>query len=112
MDDQEHRNEVVAKYPGCLQMSKAVEQAILHLQPQHQRLKNDQTGKRGQVLVFKFDEFAKSQNPYEFVIPAKAGIQLFQVVLDPGFRRGDDPRDLLRVDQFRFLKRNRVQALI
>jgi hypothetical protein len=30
------------------------------------------------------------------VIPAKAGIQLFQVVLDPGFRRGDDPRDFLR----------------
>jgi len=24
------------------------------------------------------------------VIPAKAGIQLFQDVLDPGFRRGDD----------------------
>ena len=76
-----------------------MEQAVFNLQPQHQRLKNDQTGKRGQVLVFKFDEFAKSQNPYEFVIPAKAGIQLFQVVLDPGFRRGDDPRDLLRNHQ-------------
>jgi hypothetical protein len=33
------------------------------------------------------------------VIPAKAGIQLFQVVLDPGFRRGDDPRDFLRDHQ-------------
>ena len=27
------------------------------------------------------------------VIPAKAGIQLFQDVLDPGFRRGDASRD-------------------
>ena len=24
------------------------------------------------------------------VIPAKAGIQVFQYLLDPGFRRGDD----------------------
>jgi len=54
MNDQQHRNYVVPKNPGCLQMSKAMEQAILYLQPQHQRLKNDQTGKRGQILVFKF----------------------------------------------------------
>jgi hypothetical protein len=26
----------------------------------------------------------------------KAGIQIFQDVLDPGFRRGDDGRDFLR----------------
>jgi len=32
--------------------------------------------------------------PFSF-IPAKAGIQLFQDVLDPGFLRGDDPRDFL-----------------
>ena len=35
-------------------------------------------------------EFVKSRNPKKFVIPAKAGIQLFQDVLNPGFRRGDD----------------------
>ena len=35
----------------------------------------------------------------EFVIPAKAGIQLFQDVLDPGFRRGDALRDFLRNHQ-------------
>jgi hypothetical protein len=40
--------------PGCLEMSKAMEQPILHLQPQHQRLKNNQAGERGQILVFKF----------------------------------------------------------
>jgi hypothetical protein len=33
-------------------------------------------------------------------IPAKAGIQLFQDVLDPGFRRGDDSTDFLRDYQF------------
>jgi hypothetical protein len=47
----------------------------------------------------KGDDFVKSRNPIEFVIPAKAGIQLFQDVLDPGFRRGDDPRDFLRDQQ-------------
>jgi hypothetical protein len=30
---------------------------------------------------------------------AGAGIQLFQAVLDPGFRRGDAPRDFLRDHQ-------------
>jgi hypothetical protein len=34
------------------------------------------------------------------VIPAEAGIQLFQDVLDTGFRRGDAPRDFLRVHQY------------
>jgi hypothetical protein len=47
----------------------------------------------------KFDELVKSRNSIEFVIPAKAGIQLFQDVLDPGFRRGDDPNDFLRDHQ-------------
>jgi hypothetical protein len=47
----------------------------------------------------KFDELVKSRNSIEFVIPAKAGIQLFQDVLDPGFRRGDAPRDFLRLHQ-------------
>jgi hypothetical protein len=46
-----------------------------------------------QALV---DEFVKSRNFMEYVIPAKAGIQLFEGVLDPGFRRGDGPKDFLR----------------
>jgi hypothetical protein len=37
------------------------------------------------------DDLVKSQKPGFSVIPAKAGIQLFQHFLDPGFRRGDDP---------------------
>ena len=45
----------------------------------------------------KKDEFVKSRNSIEIVIPAKAGIQLFQDVLDPGFRRGDDPRDFYEI---------------
>jgi hypothetical protein len=47
-----------------------------------------------------FGQLVKSRNSIEFVIPAKAGIQLFQDILDPGFRRGDDPRDFLRDHQF------------
>jgi hypothetical protein len=47
-----------------------------------------------------FDELVKSQKTGFSVIPAKAGIQLFQGVLDPGFRRGDDPKDFLREYQF------------
>ena len=47
----------------------------------------------------KIDEFVKSQKPGFSVIPAKAGIQLFQHILDPGFRRGDDLRDFLRDHQ-------------
>jgi hypothetical protein len=41
-------------------------------------------------------DLVKSRNSIKFVIPAKAGIQLFQDVLDPGFRRGDALRDFLR----------------
>jgi len=33
------------------------------------------------------------------VIPAEAGIQEYQGVLDPGFRRGDDFGDFLRTHQ-------------
>jgi len=39
------------------------------------------------------DGLVKSQKAPVFVIPAKAGIQCFQKLmndLDPGFRRGDD----------------------
>ena len=38
-----------------------------------------------------FDELVKSQKPGFSVIPAKAGIQLFQNVLDPGACPGPDP---------------------
>jgi hypothetical protein len=31
-------------------------------------------------------------NTLPIVIPAKAGIQVFQGILDPGFRRGDGVR--------------------
>jgi hypothetical protein len=47
----------------------------------------------------KDDDLVKSRNPEDFVIPAKAGIQLFQDVLDPGFRRGDGLFDFLRNHQ-------------
>ncbi len=49
--------------------------------------------------IINFDDLVKSRNSIEYVIPAKAGIQLFQGVLDPGFRRGDDPKDFLRDHQ-------------
>jgi len=42
-----------------------------------------------------YDDFAKNRNPIEWVIPAKAGIQAFKEVLDPGFRRGDASRNFL-----------------
>jgi len=35
------------------------------------------------------DDLVKSQKTGCSVIPAKTAIQLFQDVLDPGFRRGD-----------------------
>jgi len=47
-----------------------------------------------------FDEFVKSQKPGFSVIPAKAGIQFFPMVindLDSGFHRSDD---FLRIHQF------------
>ena len=47
----------------------------------------------------KLDGFIKRRNSIEGIIPAKAGIQLFQDVLDPGFRRGDGPRGFLRDGQ-------------
>ena len=46
-----------------------------------------------------FDGFAKSRKPFFSVIPAEAGIQEYQGLLDPGFRRGDDFDDFLRAHQ-------------
>jgi hypothetical protein len=42
------------------------------------------------------DGLVKSKKTGFSFIPAKAGIYLFQGVLDPGFRRGDGPKDFLR----------------
>jgi hypothetical protein len=42
------------------------------------------------------DELIKSQEMSLPVIPAKAGIQGKQELLDPGFRRGDGFYDFLR----------------
>jgi hypothetical protein len=49
--------------------------------------------------VMKSDDLVKRGDFIKFVIPAEAGIQLFQGVLDPGFRRGDASRDFLRNHQ-------------
>ena len=49
---------------------------------------------------FNFDDLVKSRKWSSSVIPAKAGIQCLQSVmnsLDPGFHRGDD---FLRIHQF------------
>jgi hypothetical protein len=43
------------------------------------------------LFLINFDELVKSQKPGFSVIPAKAGIQLFQPVLDPGACPGPDP---------------------
>jgi len=51
-------------------------------------------------LFINFDELVKSRKTPFFVIPAKAGIQFFQLVtefLDSGFHRSDD---FLRNHQF------------
>jgi hypothetical protein len=47
----------------------------------------------------KFDAFVKSQKMLFSVIPAKAGIQEQQGLLDPGVRRGDGFDDFLRIRQ-------------
>ena len=46
--------------------------------------------------MMKFDAFVKSRKTPFSVIPAKAGIQEKQELLDPGFRRDDDFGDFLR----------------
>jgi hypothetical protein len=52
---------------------------------------------RGNVLGTIVDGFGKSLKTPFSVIPAKAGIQEIQGLLDPGFRRGDESGDFLRV---------------
>jgi hypothetical protein len=50
-------------------------------------------------VLSKFDGFVKSLKTPVSVIPAKAGIQEKQALLDPGFRRGDGFDDFLRTHQ-------------
>jgi hypothetical protein len=45
------------------------------------------------------DGLVRSQKTPFSVIPAEAGIQEYQELLDPGFRRGDGLKDFLRVRQ-------------
>jgi len=49
--------------------------------------------------VVKVDGLVRSQKTSSSVIPAEAGIQEYQEVLDPGFRRGDGFDDFLRSHQ-------------
>jgi hypothetical protein len=51
------------------------------------------------IYHLKIDEPVKSRLIPLSVIPAEAGIQSFQAVLDPGVRRGDDMKDFLRLHQ-------------
>ncbi len=51
------------------------------------------------LRLIKLDDLAKSPFGPIFVIPAKAGIQLFQAVLDSCFRRSDGFSDFLRDHQ-------------
>ena len=48
----------------------------------------------------KLDAFVKSQELPFSVIPAKAGIQEQQTLLDPGFRRGDGLGDFCETVKF------------
>jgi hypothetical protein len=51
------------------------------------------------LSLVKLDEVVKNRQIHFSVIPADAGIQSFRGVLDPGVRRGDDMKDLLRAHQ-------------
>jgi hypothetical protein len=66
----------------------------------HRRERREKTGK---LEYWNIDGIVKSRNSIKFVIPAKAGIQLFQDVLDPGFRRGDPSSDFLRDHQYWYI---------
>ena len=60
-------------------------------------------GEGEETFVFRlliFDGFVKSPFCPIFVIPAKAGIQLIQIVLDSCLRRSDGFSDFLRDHQF------------
>jgi hypothetical protein len=50
-----------------------------------------------ETILVKVDGLVKSPKLPIFVIPAKAGIQEYQLLLDPGLRRGDGLGDFLRM---------------
>jgi hypothetical protein len=51
------------------------------------------------VFEFRIDGFVKSRKKLFSVIPAEAGIQSFQGILDSRLRGRDDLRDFLRTHQ-------------
>ena len=61
--------------------------------------------------VVKFDAFVKSPLQPLSVIPAKAGIQLFQALLDSRFRGSDVVFDFLRVHQNLNIKKSIILAI-
>jgi len=54
------------------------------------------------------DELVKNRKPAFYVIPAEAGIQDCQEILDPGFRRGDGLEDFSRIDIDAFVKSHKA----
>jgi hypothetical protein len=52
------------------------------------------------TLKLNIDGLVKSPKTVFFVIPAKAGIQWLQQLVDSGVRRSDGFRDFLRVHQY------------
>jgi hypothetical protein len=54
---------------------------------------------RARIQMIKNDGFVKSRKTPFYVIPAKAGIQSFQALLDSRLRGSDDCGDFLRVHQ-------------
>ena len=67
---------------------------------QEKNLQKGFTGPLSRIVAqVNLDEFVKSQNPSVFVIPANAGIQGYQVVMDSCFRGGDGFGDFLRDHQ-------------
>jgi hypothetical protein len=51
-----------------LSMGKSMGQSVLDLQAQHQRLKNDQSGKGSQILIFKFQVGIFMGSTHDFVL--------------------------------------------
>ncbi len=51
------------------------------------------------IAPVRFDEFVNSPKIALDVLPAEAGIQYYQAVLDSGFRRSDMAGDFLRARQ-------------
>ena len=55
---------------------------------------------------------AKFLDLEKVVTPVKTGVQLFQGVLDPGFRRGDDPKDFYGIIKIAKCKFSEEKAFI